>query len=195
MYYSQFEISADLARNPYDIHKELWRSFSRTGKEQRDFLFRVQWQKHSRFLSVLVQSQSEPQTISDTKCFLKASKQVNFVLEKGQLLRFALCANPVKRLAKDKNRVPLFGDDSQLDWLERHFQESAQLHEAQVVNSHMLYFHKKNSAEGFHRGKILTVTFDGILEVQDSQLFNEILQSGIGPAKSFGCGLLTLAKA
>ncbi|HHT02549.1 MAG TPA: type I-E CRISPR-associated protein Cas6/Cse3/CasE [Firmicutes bacterium] len=39
-----------------------------------------------------------------------------------------------------------------------------------------------------------TVTFDGILEVTDAPLFQEALIRGIGRAKAYGCGLLTVAK-
>ncbi|GHH66145.1 type I-E CRISPR-associated protein Cas6/Cse3/CasE [Streptosporangium violaceochromogenes] len=38
-----------------------------------------------------------------------------------------------------------------------------------------------------------TVTFEGRLRVTDPASFTERLLSGIGPAKSYGCGLLTLA--
>lgn len=194
MYFSQFEISADLARNPYEIHQALWQSFSRTGNEKRDFLFRVNWKKNVRYLNVLVQSMTEPKSVENTSCVLKASKQIEFHFVQGQYLRFAVCVNPVKRSAQDKNRIPLIGEDAQIEWLERHLKGAALLHEAQVVSSHPLYFFKRGDSGKSHRGKIFTIVFDGILEVQDPELFQKIVLSGIGPAKSFGCGLLTLAK-
>jgi CRISPR system Cascade subunit CasE len=48
-------------------------------------------------------------------------------------------------------------------------------------------------------GKKQTITyqavlFDGILEVQAAEEFMTSLQKGIGPAKAFGFGLLSLAK-
>ena len=45
-------------------------------------------------------------------------------------------------------------------------------------------------------GRIVTiraVVFEGILKVTDAELFRSALASGIGPAKAYGCGLLTLA--
>ncbi|MEV5751664.1 type I-E CRISPR-associated protein Cas6/Cse3/CasE [Actinoallomurus sp. NPDC052308] len=46
------------------------------------------------------------------------------------------------------------------------------------------------------RGKpvvIHTATFEGRLQITDPDLFTERLLRGIGPAKAYGCGLLTLA--
>lgn len=38
-----------------------------------------------------------------------------------------------------------------------------------------------------------TATFEGRLRITDPVVFTERLLGGIGPAKSYGCGLLTLA--
>lgn len=58
------------------------------------------------------------------------------------------------------------------------------------------------SAEGYQqhhfkkRGiKISTIDFNGVLEVTDPPLFIQALYNGIGPAKAFGCGLLSVARA
>ncbi|MGV9251437.1 type I-E CRISPR-associated protein Cas6/Cse3/CasE [Streptomyces sp. NPDC003697] len=40
---------------------------------------------------------------------------------------------------------------------------------------------------------LVTVTFDGRLEITDPQLLRRALTQGIGKAKAYGCGLLTLA--
>jgi CRISPR system Cascade subunit CasE len=37
------------------------------------------------------------------------------------------------------------------------------------------------------------VEFDGVLKVTDSEAFGRALSSGIGPAKGFGFGLLSVA--
>ena len=50
----------------------------------------------------------------------------------------------------------------------------------------------------FARGKSLvtlsTARFDGVLEVTDAGLLRASLTKGIGPAKGYGCGLMTLAR-
>mgnify|MGYP000031549928 FL=1 len=41
---------------------------------------------------------------------------------------------------------------------------------------------------------LVTVTFDGRLEILDAEAFRRALVRGIGKAKAYGCGLLTLAE-
>lgn len=46
------------------------------------------------------------------------------------------------------------------------------------------------------QGKLVTLataTFDGVLQVTDADALRAALVTGIGPAKAYGCGLLTLA--
>ena len=38
-----------------------------------------------------------------------------------------------------------------------------------------------------------TALFEGVLRVEDPAVLRTALVSGIGPAKGYGCGLLTLA--
>ena len=40
---------------------------------------------------------------------------------------------------------------------------------------------------------LATATFDGVLEIADADALRAALIGGIGPAKAYGCGLLTLA--
>ncbi|EHO1257424.1 type I-E CRISPR-associated protein Cas6/Cse3/CasE, partial [Escherichia coli] len=42
-------------------------------------------------------------------------------------------------------------------------------------------------------GKIQTVCFEGVLTINDAPALIDLVQQGIGPAKSMGCGLLSLA--
>lgn len=48
-------------------------------------------------------------------------------------------------------------------------------------------------AKGGHRVVIGTATFEGVLEVIDADTLSRTLTCGIGRAKAYGCGLLTLA--
>ncbi|MGW9450183.1 type I-E CRISPR-associated protein Cas6/Cse3/CasE [Streptomyces sp. NPDC055632] len=54
----------------------------------------------------------------------------------------------------------------------------------------------KSRATGVRRGKpvtLVTATFDGRLEVTDPDLMRRTLTQGLGKAKAYGCGLMTLA--
>lgn len=197
MYFSQFEIAPAQSRNPYELHRLLWQAFPDLPDAKREFLFRVDWPRHRAPLSVLVQSQNAPASLASPTIRLLRSKPIQLELQEGMTLRFALCANPSKRhQAEAHRRVGLYREEEQLAWLERKLSPMAQLLEAQIVSFRTLYFTKPaRNREEEHRGKISTVTFNGILKIQDSRELQNAMLKGIGSAKSFGCGLLTLARA
>lgn len=51
------------------------------------------------------------------------------------------------------------------------------------------YFRKGNRG-----GKLVTVTFEGVLNVTDPAHLIRLLENGVGPAKAFGCGLLLVRR-
>jgi len=57
------------------------------------------------------------------------------------------------------------------------------------------FFFTKGEGRGRKTGKIQAVRFSGLLRVSDPAAFDRILQQGIGPAKSFGCGMMSIARA
>ncbi|MER6441267.1 type I-E CRISPR-associated protein Cas6/Cse3/CasE [Streptomyces sp. NPDC001185] len=65
-----------------------------------------------------------------------------------------------------------------------------------VGDARSLSFDKTRTPDGRRRGKpvtVLTVTFDGQLEITDPDALRRALTQGIGRARAYGCGLLTLA--
>ncbi|MDQ0994744.1 type I-E CRISPR-associated protein Cas6/Cse3/CasE [Streptomyces sp. V3I7] len=69
-------------------------------------------------------------------------------------------------------------------------------HELAVSDMRPLSFDKSRGHDGKRRGKpvtVVTVTFDGRLEVTDPTALRRALTQGIGRARAYGCGLLTLA--
>jgi CRISPR system Cascade subunit CasE len=55
---------------------------------------------------------------------------------------------------------------------------------------------ERPAADGRGRGERLsfgTALFEGVLEVEDPDRLREAIAAGIGPAKAFGCGLLSIA--
>jgi CRISPR system Cascade subunit CasE len=126
-------------------------------------------------------------------------------LPKGRILRFRLVANPsVKKTRRNENgqrrnsnRVPLVYEERQIAWLE----EKGVLHGFAV--RHALVSHPQNYTlwKRINKQKsappitLFTVRFDGVLQITDDEKFKEALLRGIGPAKAFGCGLLSLVSA
>ena len=123
-------------------------------------------------------------------------------MSNGQEFRFRLRANPIiNKYREERNqrsaRVPLVGLEAQLGWLERQAgRHGFELARSRMGQPEVLVHDPENMQFSKQNGRIVTiraVVFDGILQVTDIELFKSALVSGIGPAKAYGCGLLTLA--
>lgn len=204
MYLSKIHIPWHLAQNPYQLHQTLWRLFPGFEDADREFLFRVEQLQKGMGAQVLMQSAIQPQSSEQSPALL-AQREYVFNIQDGQRLRFRLRANPIKTI-KDSSkgsvekkgktftktvRVPLLHEDQQQAWLERKLQAFAQLETLIVQPEPVLYFRKVKEGRS---GKIQTVLFDGVLTVTDAEAFSNQIIQGIGPAKAFGCGLLSLAR-
>ncbi|MEU5324253.1 type I-E CRISPR-associated protein Cas6/Cse3/CasE [Streptomyces sp. NPDC021056] len=69
-------------------------------------------------------------------------------------------------------------------------------YEMSVRDAKALSFDKTRDSNSTRRGRavtLVTVTFDGRLEVTDPDVLRRTLTQGIGRAKAYGCGLITLA--
>ena len=201
MYLSKVMIKGKSCRNHYEIHRVLWRMFSEDVNAGRDFLFRVEKSTRQQ-VELLMQSMRQPVSKSPNAELL-ATRDYPLKLTEGQRVRFLLIANPVKTINDKKGRknakgevkkcrVPLIDESEQRLWIARKLGDSAQLEVLTSANRLPLYF-KKSKAN--MAGKIQSVGFQGILQVAKPTILKEIIINGIGPAKAFGCGLLSLAKA
>lgn len=92
--------------------------------------------------------------------------------------------------------------DQQIGWLldrsERSWgfvvpEGAAGVPDLRVVGRDRLSFSKRTESGGSRRVQLQTATFEGRLRVTDVPRFTDALLSGIGPAKAYGCGLITLA--
>lgn len=200
MYLSKVRVSWAKVRNPYDVHCALWTLFPGHETDTRGFLFRVETEQRGTGADLLVQSQWQPESNSADSQLL-ATRAFQPQLISGQRLRFRLKANPIKTIKDEKGRknakgevktcrVPLIDENQQLGWLARKFNDSARIEAALVTSTQPLYFRKNGKA-----GKLMTVIFDGVLQINNPESFLLQMQAGIGPAKGFGCGLLSIARA
>lgn len=207
MYFSKYLLDSAKPVNPYLLHKKIWQLFPDKADEERPFLFRVENTRQKCTQHILLQSTCEPQATSDELLLLKNPKEENpkkinlHGMKSGSSYRFMLCANPTKRI-KDKDgktanqgkvRVPIIDEIETVAWLKRQFDGMAEIGSVALTQKNLINFHKKKKGQD-HFGKIQIVTFYGILTVTDSELLVSKMINGIGPAKAFGCGLLTLAK-
>ncbi|HMT92541.1 type I-E CRISPR-associated protein Cas6/Cse3/CasE [uncultured Thiothrix sp.] len=198
MYLSRLLLSGEQLHNPYEIHRTLWAAFPDTPDQARDFLFRVE-QSSSRQAQVLMQSQRQPIAEAEHARLL-ASKLFELNVLEGSQLRFLLIANPVKTIVDEqgrlnskgevkKCRVPLINETEQVAWLQRKLADAALVSMVEVEKQLPLHFRK-----GGKPGKIQPYAFKGVLQVANAQALQDLLQYGIGHAKAFGCGLLSLAR-
>lgn len=123
----------------------------------------------------------------------------------GQVWAFRLTANPVHNGRKD-TRAPdtqRFGHvtvERQTKWLTdqagKHGfticrQTDGQLNLV-VSRRQILTFTR---IRGQRPVTLTTATYDGVLHIDDAERFRRVLTNGIGHARAYGCGLLTLAPA
>lgn len=193
--------------NSYQLHRTIMRGFPETLPASERVLYRLEIDPRSGALAVLVQSIHQPDWSP-----LREAGQGNYLLQPpdgpkhfdpvlsvDQVVRFRLRANPTVKKKRDGdrngNRVPLVREEEQIDWLKRKGElHGFQLLQTQVTGNDSLSGRKKEGATT-HKLQIYVVQFDGLLKVADPDRFADTLAQGIGPAKGFGCGLLSLARA
>ncbi|BBJ22999.1 type I-E CRISPR-associated protein Cas6/Cse3/CasE [Candidatus Nitrotoga sp. AM1P] len=195
MYLSKVQLDWSASRNPYEWHRALWQLFPNRPDDARDFLFRMEQLQAGKGAVLLLQSAIPPLESIANASLIAPTKMLNLSkLSTGQALRFRLTANVIKTIRDQKNpekrvRVPLVREDEQQAWLARKLEGAATLDEVTLQKNAPLLFRRGGSA-----GKLVTVTFDGILTVTNPEVFRNLVANGIGAAKSFGCGLLTMAR-
>ena len=152
-----------------------------------------------------------------------ASQTFDPSLRKGQQLRFRLRVNPTKRLSprsRDEHgqpvdrksigkRVELRQPSEQIRWLARHGSRCGfclvQVAPRPDCDEPVFGVVGRSDGKSISRKEIsdknvmsmthFAVTFDGMLTVTDPPAFCNALIAGIGPAKAFGFGLLSIAPA
>lgn len=206
MFISRIEIPWDDVRNSYDIHRRIWKLFPGSERETRagwederqGFLFRTEHYAPGHPVRLLLQSHQAPKAAAGV--VLLGCRAFDPQPQAGQRLAFLLTANPVKTIddaykaekpgkRSGKVRVPLLKEEAQQEWLSRKLGSAAAVESVAILPQGPLYFRK-----GSRAGKVVPVTFEGVLRVADGEALTAQLRSGIGPAKAFGCGLLLLRR-
>lgn len=126
-------------------------------------------------------------------------------LDKGQRWAFRLTANPTRngRRKEDDPTTQRYGHVTpvqQVEWLTKRAERNGfnvvrQADGELNLVTHNRQIHRFTRKHGEKPVTVITATYDGVLEVEDPALFRNVLTRGIGHARAYGCGLLTLAPA
>jgi len=193
---------ADLA-SPYEMHRTLMNAFADgSTTEQTRLLFRVEPSVGDGFeATVLAQALVLPDwSFLEHKPGVRLAPPVKVFdppFAAGQTFRFRLRANPVvSRMSSPGahergKRLGLIGEDAQRGWLQRHGERGGFAVESVRITQEGNIL----CTRGEHRTSHASALFDGLLRVTDAAALRRALSLGIGPAKAFGFGLLSLAPA
>jgi CRISPR system Cascade subunit CasE len=161
-------------------------------------LFRLDVDKESGRITVLVQSEKDPDwsKLNGATGFVTEyeSKEFHPEFVRGQVLRFRIRANPTKRVKETGKRQGILGEEAQMDWLRKKGQCSG--FEVIDVNISDEGFAKDKAKEDNgikHNMTLLSVRFDGLLRVIAPDAFQRTIEHGLGSAKGFGFGLISVA--
>lgn len=188
------------ASNPYRVHQRLMMACD---GDQR-LLFRVDVGTSSwaeRPVTVLTQSTVAPNWDrafgADFPVLARPpeTRRYSPAAAAGRRYRFRLLANPIvcrSQPGKDRGRrVGLLREGEQREWLSRKLAEAGlDPLEFSVLDMGML---KSRKGDGAPTQTHLAVRFDGVATCVDAALVSAACAAGIGPAKGYGFGLLSLA--
>jgi CRISPR system Cascade subunit CasE len=117
-------------------------------------------------------------------------------IKNGQKLRFRFKGNPVHSVVTAngvRGKVtPHVSEYHKREWfLNKAKQHGFSVHEDQfaLVETGIQQFYRKSNQPPV---RLSHATFEGILTVEDAELFAIALTNGIGRAKAYGCGLITV---
>jgi CRISPR system Cascade subunit CasE len=183
----------DLA-DPYEMHATLMRLAD--GGASRP-LWRLETPCDGSTPYVLVQTDIDPDPTQlrsrGTPYFTTFESQPHRLLDDirgGEPLRFRLRANPtLKRAGK---RYGLVQEDEQLAWIDRTLRTRGASEVVPLVREsarHTLRRHRGGTPIVLHGA-----TFDGTFHAADPAAIRTAVRDGLGHAKGFGFGLLTVAR-
>ena len=117
-------------------------------------------------------------------------------LERGTLVRYRIAANPTRREpSADTGRGKVRGlrGNGALTWWQRRADEyGLDIESATISREEILKGVRQRGSQPLTMAHVL-VQFDGTAVVRDPGAAREAILAGIGRAKSYGCGLLSVA--
>jgi len=189
----------ELLVSPYQLHQAIYHAFPEEGAGR--VLYRIDENQRLGTISLLVQSEIAPDWQKAeylNLCLIDKAEFHHFTpdLTNGRTLFFRLRANPsVKKQEEGKKngyRVGIIQEKDQLGWLSRKAESGG----FSIVSSRIIpegVAHDDKGGADKDKLRHFAVCFEGVLTVTDETIFTGTVENGIGSAKGFGFGLLSLA--
>jgi CRISPR system Cascade subunit CasE len=214
-------VRADL-RNPESLHKTVMRAFpddaGASPRRDHAVLHRLDEERGER-LVLLIQSRTKPvparwpsgyvldvgsdldlafSSVGDNPAIRSIdAERASFCA--GRRFSFRLRANTTRKIdtksrpdgvRRHGRRVPVRGDEERMRWFARRAEAAGFTFDAGEVR--VLEVAARGGA-GAKKVTLAGALFEGVLVVRDVDLFLDALENGIGPAKAYGFGLLSIA--
>ncbi len=191
-------VQSELKR-PDQLHRTLLQAFG-TDRHSSNVLHRIEQDPHLFNPVILVQATAVPNWHNLRDGYLEnvATKQVEMALQTDTPYRFRLRACPSKKVRRldettgkryngkrNSTRYFFYKEKDQCEWLKTRAENSGfTVHRLQI---------SQPIQKSDHQIKTFSVLFEGVLTITNLVDFNTALRKGIGPARAFGCGLLSIA--
>ncbi len=201
----------------YSLHQFIWSLASENKSQKRNFLYRVEYDEFQKIKHIYVLASTCIKAQDNIQ--IKTSSKFQPQLHKGDPLFFKLRANPIIKRKIDgqakeysvvmdmkhqfeksgKNYLDQYSlsgliHEAGSKWLMR---KGADNHGFRIEPSELRIDNFREfsvSSPGKNKYKLRTLDFEGILTIIDPVSFVNALFSGVGSAKSFGCGLMLVKR-
>jgi CRISPR system Cascade subunit CasE len=191
-------------QNRYELHRTLTAQFPDFQREEIGLLYRIEIPEGYLYsaIKLLVQTQVEPcwDGLWQRGMLLERPLVKTFIIRAnpGSTYYFRILANPTVRKTQpgeeNGKRVGLYDRSAQEEWFRRKAESGGFGVAALQMKDLGMMESLKRSSGITHIIRHLAVQFEGSLEVKDPDRLHTTLRKGIGSAKAFGFGLLSLAK-
>lgn len=204
MYLSRVKINTNIRNtikflsSPQVMHAAVEASFADNDNTRK--LWRIDYYMGKPY--ILIFSSNKPDFTSFINQFgytdelgeIKDYQKVYDILRNNQEYRFRLSANPVYSIKQENGKrgkiVPHITIAQQEEWLKKKSEKIGfALGDFSIVRRDIKKFVRQNKYV-----TLSIVEYEGVLKITDAEIFRKTVTQGIGRAKSYGCGLLTLAK-
>ncbi|MGB8702914.1 MAG: type I-E CRISPR-associated protein Cas6/Cse3/CasE [Thermosynechococcaceae cyanobacterium] len=192
------KVRSDLG-NAHNLHRSIMQAFPDENRTNSRSDWNVLFRQEPDSDVILVQSDAD---IEPDWTQLPAGYLANHVakpfdlqasqLKPGQIFQFRLKANPSKRDKQSGKLIGMFHRPDQEVWIARKGTQSGfKIETVDVIPTPKVYGERAKETAPI---QIFTVLYQGTLQVSDPTLFVEAIRQGVGRGRSYGCGLLSIAK-